>query len=226
MTPFIALAGLLAVGWLPNAQAPIPQAKQPKAMYHYKILHGATQIGDASYIRISTATDRQIKLTVNETVDGITLSAVFDTTSKNDGTPTKKSFHGVLGQRPFLSTAEFSDVGVIFTLQDIKGDTQKATIKPPANAVLADASDAWFDSVTPKKGDSATFTNFDIQNGKWELTTTTYVGDEQTKVGKAMVTAHHLHVKSDSGELDLFVDDSADIVVMDQGASGRLERAD
>ena len=124
------------------------------------------------------------------------------------------------------STALFTVAGVDFTLQDVRGGTQKAIIKPPPNAVIADASEAWFYKVIPKKGDSVAFTNFDVQNGKWELTTTTYVGDEQTKVGKTTMPTHHIHVKSDGGEIDMFLDDSADIVVMDQVGSLRLERAD
>jgi len=189
-------------------------------------LHANVQIGDASYERVSTATDRRTLLTISETVEGVTLNVVFDSTSKNDGTPEKKVFHGVLGQRPFSSTALFTDAGVDFTIQNAKGEIQKATIKPPPNAVIADASEAWFAGVIPKKGDSVVFTSFNIQTGQWERATTTYVGDEDTKVGKKTMPAHHMHVKSDASEIDMYIDDSADIVVMDQLGVFRMERAD
>jgi hypothetical protein len=226
MNPLTAVSGLLAISILSWGQAPQLNSKSDKATYRYKMFHAGLQIGDASYDRISTPTDRRTLLKISETVEGVTLDAVFDTLTKHDGTPVKKVFHGVLGQRPFSTTAVFGETGVDFTIQDVKGDTQKATIKPPPNAVLADASEAWFNGVIPKKGDSASFTNFNIQNGKWELTTTTFVGDEDTKVGTKMVSTHHLHVKSDGGEIDMFLDDLADIVVMDQLGSLRLERAD
>ena len=226
MNPLNAFPGLLAVTMLIPGQSTPPPVKQARASYHFRMLHANIQIGDASYERISTATDRRTLLTISETVEGVTLNAVFDTTTKNDGTPEKKQFHGLLGQRPFSSTALFTDAGVDFTLQDVKGETQKAIIKRPPDAVIADASEAWFDGVIPKKGDSVAFTNFDVQHGTWELTTTTYVGDEVTKIGTKTMPTHHVHVKSVSGEIDMFLDDSADIVAMDQLGSLRLERAD
>ncbi|HLK16297.1 MAG TPA: hypothetical protein VKT78_15935 [Fimbriimonadaceae bacterium] len=225
MNPLTAVAGLITFSVLAgNASQTLERPN--KANYRYKMFHAGLQIGDASYDRTLTATDRHTLLRISETVEGVTLDAVFDDLSKRDGTPLKKVFHGVLGQRPFSNSAVFADGSVDFTLQDVRGETRQATLKPPANAVLADASQTWFNGVTPKKGDTATFTNFNVQNGKWELTTTTFVGDEETKVGAKTVSTHHLHVKSDGGEMEMYVDDSADIVVMDQLGSLRLERAD
>ncbi|MHB8635176.1 MAG: hypothetical protein ACYC96_01745 [Fimbriimonadaceae bacterium] len=226
MNPPTVVICLFALTMVAQGQTPKAPTKLSKASYHYRMLHAGVQIGDASYDRMSSATDRRTLLTINETVEGVTLNAVFDSLTKNDGTPEKKAFHGLLGQHPFSSTAVFDAAGVEFTIQDVRGQTQKATIKRPPGCVLADASETWFDGVVPKKGDSVTFTNFDIQNGKWEVTTTTYVGDEETKVGTKSITTHHLHVKSDGGEIDMYLDGSADIVVMDQAGSLRLERAD
>lgn len=226
MNPSTTVVSLLMLAIGSPGQGPSQSLTGGKASYNFKMLHSGVQIGSASYERITTNVNRRTLLTINETVDGVTLTAVFDTTIKHDGTPEKKVFHGVLGQRPFSSTATFSESGVTFEVQDANGGTQKGVIGKPANGVLADASEAWFNGVLPKKGDSVSFSNFNVQNGKWEQTTTTYVGDEETKVGKGTVTAHHVHVKSDGGEIDMFLDDSADIVVMDQAGSLRLERAD
>jgi hypothetical protein len=223
MNPLTAATALAVSALLvPNQQA----HDSSKASFRFKMLHSGKQIGDASYERITTPTGRRTLLTINETVDGLTLSAVFDSTVKKDGTPEKKSFHGVLGPRPFSNTAVFTATGVDFVMNDANGGTRKESFNKPQSAVLADASETWFNGATPKKGDSATFTNFDIQRGTWEVTTTTYVGDEPTAVGTTTVTAHHLHVKSETGELDMFVDDNADIVVMDHVGQVRLERAD
>lgn len=225
MNPSTAVSGLLVFCALTAAQGP-PVTHLAKATYHFKMFHGGLQIGDASYERISSATDRRTLLTINETVEGLTLNAVFDTLIKSDGTPEKKSFHGVVGQRPFSSTAEFTPEGVKYDVEDASGGSTKGTLKPPANGVLADASETWFVKTMPKKGESVSFTNFNVQKCVWEQTKTTYVGDEATKVGKTTVTAHHVNVKSDGGEIEMYLDDDGDIVVMDQLGSLRLERAD
>ena len=226
MNPLTAVSALLGLAIFSPGQKTQDPAELGRATYQYKMFHSGLQIGSANYVRVSTTKGRHTLLTINETVEGNTLNAVFDTLSTNDGTPEKKVFHGVLGQRPFRSTAIFTDAGVDFEVQDAMGQTQKGTVKKPVGATLADASETWFNGTIPKKGDTASFTNFNVQNGKWELTSTTYVGDEATKVGKTTVQAHHLHVKSEGGEIDMFLDDSADIVVMDQLGSLRMERAD
>ena len=138
-----------------------------RALLRFRMLHMGKQMGTAAYERVTTATERHTMLTIDESDNGVTLSAVIDTLSKRDGTPEKKSFHGLLGNTTFSTTATFNGDSIQFKLSKGADPEQSKTIPIPANAVLTDASETWFDKTTPKAGDKVVFTNFNVQTGSW-----------------------------------------------------------
>jgi hypothetical protein len=201
-----------------------------KVMLKFRMLHLGQQIGTASYERISTANDRRTQLTIDVTDNGVTVVATFDKLFKRDGMPEKKSYRGVVtsqsNSQTFSDEAVFTNGSVQYTVSKGPDVGMPKTISPPAAASLADQSELWFDGVTPKTGDTVTCTSFSVQTGSWESTVSTYVGDEDVKIKTKTYKTHHMHVKSDAGEIEMYLDDHSDIVVMDQVGAVRLERAE
>lgn len=199
--------------------------KEQRFNYRFRMIDSGTQAGTVGYIRIMTPKTRRTILTIDGTDQGVTLNAVIDTTSDRNGNQQAKAYHGVLSGHPFSLSGVFDDKGVTVTIDSNGKKTTEVKAKP-ANASLRDESELWFDTVIPKQGDKASFTNFNIQSGTWEQTTTTFVGDETIKIKDKSYATHHIHVKADAGEIDIWVDDHGDPVAMNQLGSVRLERVE
>lgn len=78
----------------------------------------------------------------------------------------------------------------------------------------ADASQFWFQGVTPEVGAKVEYWSFNIADAEWQLATTTYEGPTEFKVGTSKVAGHKIKTVVGDVVADTILDDKGNLLYL------------
>jgi hypothetical protein len=201
---------------------------QTKVAYHFNIVSQdaqskkTTTMGTADYLSSVSGNRRVVSFKVDVKDGADSISYVVEKTLDLHGVPVSMKYSQVLDGVASKVDAKFVPGGVNISTDAL---VQDKMIPVPKGSVLGDPSEEWFKTVTPKLGEQVDTTEFDIRHTRWMKATTKYVGDVNLQLGTKSYATHRLHIVSDFGTEDFYVDTHGDPVLIDESPQ-RVERVE
>jgi len=108
----------------------------------------------------------------------------------------------------------YDDSGAAVLSKFEEGSWTERTFVPIPGYSRADASDLWFSKVIPKAGTTVSSTVFDIENAKWQVIKTTYVGKKWISIGGRQLETNEVQDVRDGGLRQVYLDNKGQPVLM------------
>lgn len=123
------------------------------------------------------------------------------------------------GKRLEIRMAIFDEVGADLTIEK-DGKTSRKSVELARGAPRTAKSEFWFIREIPKKGDKATYYQFDLTEARWKLTESVYEGPATAEIGGEKFEGHRVI----GGGSEAILDAKGWPIVIEIGKI-RLERA-